>query len=358
MNILFYISTIRGGGAARVMTNLANQFVEDGNKVCFITNFSEESEYFLDDKVIRFSVEEKESSYNFLRKNIHRIKYLRKVIKKEKPDIVVSFMHENDVRAYMATFALKTKLVLSVRNDPQTLYQNTIKKTIAKFVYSRADAVVFQTTDAKKWFGNRIKESRVIYNQVAEEFFEVERAEQCKDIITTGKFLPQKNHMLLMEAYKKIADKTNEKLVIYGDGKLRKFYLDWIKNNGFENRVFLPGNISDVRQVLASGKLFVMSSNYEGMPNSLMEAMASGIPCISTDCPCGGPKELAKDGGVRLVPVGDVECLADEILSFLNGKTNENELIANAKKTSRSYAPDKIYQMWKGYFEYICDKEK
>lgn len=357
MRILFYISTIRGGGAARVMTNLANQFVEDENKVYFVTNFLSDKEYPLDIKIRRYFVEESESNETVFKKNLRRILFLRKIIIKHRPDIVVSFMHENDVRAYLATRGTNVKLVLSIRNDPTTLYKNNrFKRMIASYVYSRANAVVFQTEDARRWFGENIEESKVILNQVADVFFETTKEKVGRDIVTFGKFLPQKNHMLLMEAYKQICDEIEDNLIIYGEGRLRNEYLDWIHENGLENRIFLPGNSDNVYEILSKSRLFVMSSNYEGMPNALMEAMAVGVPCIATDCPCGGPRELAQDGGVLLVPMNDVENLAIAIKKILSNREQESILIAKAKKTSEAFKPREIYQIWKGYFEYICNK--
>lgn len=358
MKLLFYISTIRGGGAARVMTNLANQFAADNNEVHLVTNFPAVEEYFLDDKVLRYSLEAEESVKHPLIKNYQRISALRKLIKKVSPDIVISFMHENDVRAYAATRGLHTKLLLSVRNDPTKLYRAKLKEKIARYVYGHADAVVFQTKDAKAWFGNIKGNSKVIYNQVAPVFYKVERdAMLCKDIVTTGKFMPQKNHQMLMKAFCMIAGEVEDNLIIYGDGKLRGEYEKFIEQNNMKDRIFIPGNCSNVAETIALNKLFVMSSDYEGMPNSLMEAMAVGMPCISTDCPCGGPKELSgKTDSIELVPVKDTNRLAEKMKQMLASEDYAEKKAALAKQRAEEFKPELIYCQWKDYISEIVGK--
>lgn len=351
MRIVFYISHIGSGGAARVLTILANQFSDNGNEVFFVTNFKAQDEYFLNGRVQRVFLEKMESRENFLKKNMHRISVLRKVIKKYKPDVVISFMHENDGRAYLATRGLKTKLILSVRNDPASKFTKVPIKQVAQYIYSHCDAVVFQTQRAKEWFHNVRGTSKIIYNPVDEKFFNTVRSSTPKDIVTMGKFLEQKNHMMLIKAFELIADKVTDNLVIYGDGKLRKKYEEYIKENNLECRIFLPGSTSDVPGVLSKAKLFVMSSNYEGMPNSLMEAMTVGVPCISTDCPCGGPKELMTGDMVRnLVPCGDYKALAQKMLDVMNeASDSKNEEYVKSEK----FRSANIYKEWEKLVEEI-----
>ena len=116
------------------------------------------------------------------------------------------------------------------------------------------------------------------------------------------------------------------------------------------------GPTTQVENVLAHAKLFVLSSDYEGMPNALMEAMAAGVPCISTDCPCGGPRTLIRNemDGI-LVPTGNCEMMAEAISRLLSEYNTANNLSTSAKKRSDIFKPEIIFEQWKNYIEEICN---
>ena len=108
-------------------------------------------------------------------------------------------------------------------------------------------------------------------------------------------FLNKKNQKILIEAFSKIEGAYPEyELIIYGEGSLRETLEKQVRDLGIEQKVKLPGNDANVLEKIRDAGIFVLSSNYEGMPNALIEAMALGIPSISTDCPCGGPKTLVQ----------------------------------------------------------------
>jgi glycosyltransferase involved in cell wall biosynthesis len=183
-----------------------------------------------------------------------------------------------------------------------------------KYLYKKADGFVFQTEDAAKYFEGIIKcDSKIIPNPINPKFIkEPYKGEREKNIVTVGRLESQKNQKMLIEAFGKIESKYPEySLLIYGDGSKKEELQDLIKEKGLENKVILKGKIDDVENVIDKAKMFVLSSDYEGMPNALMEAMALGLPCISTDCPCGGPRYLMENGkSGLLVPVGNSDAMA------------------------------------------------
>ncbi len=357
MKILFYISTIRGGGAAHVMVNLANQFQKKKVQVIFVTNFTCDKEYALDSSIKRLSLEKYEPNKKYIIKNLNRIVKLRRSIKDYKPDIVISFMHENDIRAFIATRGINCKLLLSVRTNPERLYSNKRKALFAKFIYGHADAIVFQTGDAQAWFGNVKAKTKVIYNQVAPEFYGVSRdLNSASGIVTFGRFIKEKNHKLLICSFAKIANMIDDNLYIYGDGELRNEYESLINSLSMNGRVFLPGNVTDVEHVLEKSRLFVLSSNQEGMPNSLMEAMAVGVPCISTDCPCGGPRMLLEDNQAGLlVSVGSDSELSESILKIIDDEKLASKLSNGAKKKAESFHPEKVFKEWNDFIKIVAN---
>ena len=292
---MFYINALHHGGAQRVMANLANHIAEGGHEVVLVTSFRDSWEYSLSAKVRRISLFENAVG-NFIVRNIKLTCALRTLLKKEQPDSLVSFMAEPNFRAVIASLGLRHRTVISIRNDPNREYPNAIFRFFAKTLFRFADHVVFQTEDAQRWFSKKIQQkSSIILNPVDDIFYNTHFEGERRDIITTGRLVPQKNHELLIKSFSQVADKIPDNLFIYGDGPLKDFLVQLIESLGLQNRIFLPGAVKNVADTIKSARLFVLSSDFEGMPNSLMEAMALKIPCISTDCPCGGPRMLLNE---------------------------------------------------------------
>ena len=347
--IVLYINTLGHGGAERVISNLATQFSESGYECILATSCRDAWEYSYGDKVRRSILYDEPIKKNFLIKNIMLVISLRKLIKKEKPDVLVSFMAEPNFRAILASFWLKTKVIISVRNDPNREYPSTLYKILAKILYRFSDCIVFQTEDAKRWFPKVIqKKSKIILNQVDKVFYDINFEGEKRDIITVGRLTSQKNHKFLIKAFSLIKDEVTDNLVIYGEGELRGELEQLIQDLDLEDRVFLPGTIKNVENAVKRAKLFVLSSEYEGLPNSLMEAMALGTPSISTDCPCGGPRMLFDDekNGI-LCEAGNTYELAKKIRMICNNDVVRKKLGENAKERAKFFAPEVVFINWK-----------
>ena len=347
--ILFYISTIREGGAARVMVNLANQFCKEEYKVIFVTNFPDKNEYVLNNKIERISLEEKESAENILIKNFKRIKALRSLIKTSGVKYCVSFMQENNVRLILATLFTKAKGIISIRTDPKKKYLGIKGFLISKFLYRLADGIVFQTQEAQEFFPKTIQnKSTIIFNPVADNFYQTERDAEPKNIVTCGRLNAVKRYDLLIKAFARIFNKyPQENLLIYGQGKMKKDLELLIAKLGLQNRVFLMGQSNDIANILSHAKIFVLSSDYEGMPNALMEALAVGVPSISTDCPCGGPRKLIKDGeNGLLVPCNNEEMFALAMEKLLSHPNQAKQMSENARKQAQFYRSETITKQW------------
>lgn len=350
--IMFYINTVGHGGAERVITNLADKFSECGYEVTLVTSYKLDWEYPCSDKVTRVVL----SPIRFesrLKKNIILTRGLRKTLNKYKPDVLVSFMGENNFRAITACMGTKTECVVSVRNDPDREYRNKINRFLAKFLYRFSKGVIFQTKDAKEWFPEYIqKKSEVIVNHVDKAFYGDRYAGERKDIVTTGRLVPQKNHELLIDAYAKIAPYIQDNLYIYGDGQYKKQLQEKIDSLNLSNRVFLPGAVSNVAEIVKQAKVFVLSSDYEGLPNALMEAMVLGVACVSTDCPCGGPAYLIESGKEGLlVPCKDKDSLAKAVKTLVDDDILREKLGKAAMEKSMEFYPDEVFKKWKSFLE-------
>lgn len=352
--ILFYIDSLYRGGAQRVMSNLVAYF-SNNYDVVLVNDFvpdNQKVDYDLPVNIKKIYLR-KSPDGNPVTKNISRIIILRKTIIKENPDTVLSFLGNPNKRMLIATIGLKCRKVVSVRNDPSHEYGGgNLSRWFARRLFSRADGVVFQTQDASKYFQKSVQnKSTIIMNPVSKQFYQVNRCTPEKDVVTVGRFEAQKNHLLLLQAWKEIEQSfPDDHLIIYGDGSLRKEYEEYIQEQGLNDRVLLPGIVKDIPQKLASAKLFVLSSDFEGMPNALMEAMAVGLPVISTDCPCGGPRMLIQDlsQGI-LVPCKDVNALKKAMKELLGNIEERKHKGLSAKTRANAFAEDSIYGQWEDF---------
>ena len=352
MKILFYISTIRGGGAARVMVNLANGMTEEGNDIVFVTNFPADHEYNLADGIVRNNLEKIENKGNVVVKNITRIRALRRVLKREKPDISIAFMGENNFRLILAACGLPTKTIVSVRNDPAQEYPNLFSKTLARTLYKKADGIVFQTKDAQLFFPDKVQQkSRIIFNQVDDSFFQ---ENDCKGeyIIACGRLSRQKNYPMLINAFAEVLkDYPNEILRIYGEGVLKDDLKQLTRDLKIDHSVEFMGFSTNMVEVYRKAKFLVMTSDYEGMPNVMLEALASSVPVISTDCPCGGPRMIIKDGeNGYLIPPGDVTALATAICMMLDSPQMVSSMRKKAREKAECFSPAKVLLEWEKTF--------
>lgn len=358
MNIMFSTGCLKKGGAERVISNLANYFIKHNN-VSIVTTVKGEQYYELDKNINVYTLDGDYNISNFLIKNIKRIRNLKRIIKEIKPDIVVSFLPEPSYRLlFLKIFNRKLKVIVSVRNDPKIEYKSKINKLLMNFLYPKADGFVFQTSEAKNYFSKKIKnKSIIIPNPVNEKFLcKLFLGERKKTIVTVGRLEQQKNHALLIDSFSKIANKYKDyKLIIYGEGSLRAKLEDQIKKLKLKNRVILAGQVDEINKIIYKSGMFVLSSDYEGMPNCLLEAMALGIPSISTDCPCGGPREIIdNDINGILVPINDSIEMAKAIEKIIsNNDLSLNYSRESNKKISSNFNPKIINDKWEDYIKSV-----
>ena len=358
--LMFYINSIRHGGAERVMLQLSERFAAAGWRCVLVTSFTAEDEFPVPPGVERVSLEGEQLRQNAVRRNLSRIRALRKLLCAYKPAALISFMAEPNFRAVLAARGLPVKTVISVRNDPDREYAGRVFGFVGKHILPLADGCVFQTHEAQRWFPEALREkSTVIMNQVSPAFFDGAPADERRDIVAVGRLNRQKNHALLIRAFAALGE-TEDRLVIYGEGPLRGELETLVSALGLEGRVLLPGVSEDVARDIRAARLFVLSSDYEGMPNALLEAMALGLPCIATDCPCGGPAEVIENGvSGLLVPVGDENALTAAMQTLLENEEMRAALGQKARQTAERFRPEAVFRQWEDYVqEVIARKER
>lgn len=270
-----------------------------------------------------------------------------RAIRIHKPDIVVGFWIQSTF--YVSSYCKRhgIKLFYTERNDPRKQYGKLLR-VMRRVLVSRCNGVVFQTSEAMSYFSDDVqRKSIVIHNPVygsARSICDVPDGR----IVAVGRLSPQKNHKVLIQAFSHIAKEFPScRLEIYGEGPLKGELVALVHSLGLDDQVLFPGTFKDVLDRIWSASLFVLPSDYEGMPNTLLEAMSLGLPCISTDCPCGGPREII-DNGVNgiLVPVGDVSSLSEAMLRVLSDSALSSFLRHEAIKICDTHNEDKIFQMW------------
>jgi GalNAc-alpha-(1->4)-GalNAc-alpha-(1->3)-diNAcBac-PP-undecaprenol alpha-1,4-N-acetyl-D-galactosaminyltransferase len=347
--VAFVINKISSlGGAERVMSILCSEFAKRNIDVKLIVQESLEKAYPIDNTVnmVNTSV-----SLNIpvLRLILRQLK-LRKQLKLFKPEIVISFMTDMNILAIVATFGLNIPVIVSERSDPKQT-----KRLFGFFrnvVYPFAKGYVFQTTEARDYFSLKIKEkSRIIPNPICAELPERNHNNITHVIVTIGRLTSQKNHRLLIEAFSEFR-KTHRDytLNIYGDGPLKNQLEKLIYRLGIEDAVVLMGTNPNVLNLISEAEMFVLTSSYEGMSNALAEALAIGIPCISTDCSGGGPSFLIKNdiNGI-LVPPGNKEKLIAMMDKLAVNSEFAQKLGDEAKKVKARLAVNKITEEWIDY---------
>lgn len=358
-HIVFLALTLTRGGAERVIANLCNEALSKEYRVSIITCMNKPVGYTLNPGIEHICIEKTSDVHyiNLADRFLKRRRLLKEVLMECKPDVLLCFLPEPNFLALSLKKHFDFPMIISVRNDPKREYQNPVYRILMRYLYPKADGYVFQTKEARDYFSfsRHIQEhSQVIPNPLARDFIDIRRVEEParrKVIASVGKLTGQKNQSLLIRAFAAIAREYEEyELHIYGEGNLRDSLEQQILELNLKHRIFLKGNVSNVFEQIRDVSLFVLSSDYEGMPNALMEAMAMGIPCISTDCPCGGPAYLMQDGeNGRLVPVDDVKQLSEAMRELLADRELADTFGKNATHISETLHPDVVHEMWKEY---------
>ena len=379
--IMFHINSLGKGGAERVVSLLANEFAKNEIEVVIATEWYSEEEYELNVRVRRIHVGLSESDENASRiaKQWIRIRNLRRVIVEEQPNVVLSFCVKANYRAMMATVGTGVPVIVSVRNDPKIDYVGKSNNIMNKLFLNRAAGCVFQTQEAKEFFDDVLQQkSIIICNPVNEKYLHAERKNAKKKIVCVGRLVAQKNQMLLVNAFENILQKYEDyELYLYGDGsddECKEELLQYVSNKTIQvksksqnektekhvelkDKIHFMGLSSTLEKDMADAAMFVLPSNYEGMPNALMEAMALGLPVISTDCPCGGSRYWIEPGITgQLVPVKNVKSMTQAMEYYILNPEEAEKMGKKARQCLEEATLDKVYEQWQQYILQVINR--
>lgn len=341
---IFFIGTLGSGGAERVVSILSKKMAEQGLPVEILTYYDYPIFYEIHPDVKITSVEslsgEKNKISNFL--------WLRRYIK-QNAKIVISFLAPFNIMAIAAKIGTGIPIIVADRNDPAKVPTNAAIRKLRDFLYMFANGIVLQTEKNKAYFNSIIqKKSKVIYNPVNMGKYAGISLEERKEkkIVTAGRLMPQKNQKLMINVFAEIVKRYPEhKLYIYGEGPSREELELLIKKLELEDSVVLAGSVTDLHEQIKDAQIFVLSSEYEGMPNALIEAMCMGIPVISTKV--SGATDLIKNNeNGLLVECDDKNALANAMIYILSDEKKSMQMARAAISLNEELATETILEQW------------
>jgi GalNAc-alpha-(1->4)-GalNAc-alpha-(1->3)-diNAcBac-PP-undecaprenol alpha-1,4-N-acetyl-D-galactosaminyltransferase len=356
-NIVVFTDNFGGGGAERVASLIINGFSQMEDMVVHVCVFQDINNYKINKSNVVFHVLA-DSSKSHLANSFLKIKNLAQTLKKVKPIAIFSF---GPIMASYVYIAKKLsglenlKIIDSERNDPRYEPVEYWKKVVRNFCYNHADILVCQTPMAaellKKKYGITTK-IVIIPNPITPNLPEW-KGEYSKEIITAARLTEQKNLPMLIRAFEMLlSDHSDYHLTIYGEGALRSKLEDLINDRNLKDYISMPGFANNIHAIMQNAYMYVSSSDYEGISNSMLESLGIGLPIVCTDCPVGGASMYITDGkNGYLTPVGDYFSLYTAMKKIIENRNIAIKFSRESKKINDSLSQDKIIKMWK---DLIC----
>ena len=359
MHIAIVTAAMAAGGAERVIAQLLGQWCKDGIRCTLITMRKEPIFYEIPKEVELHEIG-KQTDNHYLNK-LKQYKKLRSIVREIKPDIVLSLPEEIGIYVIGALLGTKIPVVVSERNNPWVMPNKKPTRILRRLLYPFAKGFVFQTKQAASFFSKRIQKKGIVLSNPLDlgRIPAPYTGEREKVIAGAGRLEPQKNFPLLIDAFAKFyTTHTDYTLRIYGDGTLREELEAYAASKLPANSYEFMGRVSDLPQRINSAAAFVLSSDFEGVPNVLIEALAMGVPSVSVDCAPGGAAELIEHGvNGFLVPVRDLEALAHHMCEIIDSPVAQEFSVESLKIKERMDATV-VCRSWLGYLEGVLNKGK
>lgn len=346
--VMFVCQSLGNGGAERVVSVLTDELSEADYRVFILTMTKEKQVYNINENV---EIVAPHKNYNAgILGKLQRVKIIRDEIIKHKIDVVVAFSHYNAMFSVIASYGLPVRIIGSERNDPAQLKNRKILNSTRNILYKKLDCLVCQTDEAKAYFPNKIQEkTTIILNPISASIIDPYCGEKEKKIVTFCRLEPQKNLRMLIDAFEMLYEEYPDyELNIYGEGSERENLLNYIVSKGLVNVISIKPFCKDVHQKVMKATIFALPSNYEGLSNSMIEAMALGIPTVVTDCPCGGTRMVIENNknGI-MVSVDDPKAMYEAFKKIIVSPKFAKELSNNGVKIRDKLNCKKIAKQWK-----------
>lgn len=344
--ILFVINYLDLGGAGKMLKYVANLCAKNFDDVSVLTLYEKKQTEDLSEKIQYFSLDDNAKGGIVWR--LLLLRKLRRKIKEINPAVVCTFVSDACVTTRLATLGLNLKVVSAERGDPFT--ESFLWDKLTRWAYGKSDYCFFQLAKARDFFGEKVaKKSFVIPNVfVQEEGVTPYHGERRKTIVSAGRFVAEKRYEVLIEAFAKVHERHPEySMIIYGEGPFIDKYHELAKSLKVDEYITYPGYVKGVAKAVREDGIFVLPSLYEGIPNSLIEALSVGIPCVSTDCTPGGPYFLTKGGkNGLLVPVDDSKAMAEAIYKIIEDQNIADDLSRRGPSIVDELTNEMVSKQW------------
>ena len=341
-SILFVVSQLSTGGAERVISILANYFASADYPVYLILFRNEKKQYDLHANIRTVVLDEPK---NKLIKLIYRIKYIRNFISRNKIDTYITFEHFYGISC---SAGKKIIYITSMRNDPNNDEITIIERFARFFNFRFTSHVVFQTENIKNYFCKSIQERGIlIKNPISSQLPEYHGV-RIKEVVAVCRLEKQKNIPMLLNAFKEFIKLHKEyKLKIYGDGSMKAEIVSMIHEMELSDYVFLMGFQTNIAEKIMKSSMYVCTSNYEGLSNSMLEALAIGLPVITTDSSGGGAREIITDGeNGFLVEVGNYIQMAEKMSLIADNLELSNRISRRSVEIRNILSEVKVCKEW------------
>jgi glycosyltransferase involved in cell wall biosynthesis len=369
MRILFYINSLASGGAERVTVNLANYWAKERWDVIVATLSPLSNDFYrLHPAVRRISINLEGNSNNLgtaLWRNLLRVAALRRALRQLRPDIALGIMTTGNVQLALAAWGLHTVRAIGTEHIfPPQVPLGSVWELLRRFSYARLAAVSALTAEGADWLRTNTHARLVavipnaatwpLPSQAPHVYPDSLDNGKRRLLLAVGRLDMQKGFDLLVDVFATlVARHPDWDLVILGEGSLRKTLEHQVVANGLEGRVFLPGLVGNVGAWYERAGLYVMSSRFEGFPNTLTEALAYGVPAVSFDCNTG-PRDIIRhevDG--LLVPVGDVNGLTNALDRLMSDQALRQRYASRAVEARERFSIERIACLWEALFEKV-----
>ena len=351
MKILFLNTNIGYGGASKMMANVANILCHE-HEVSFLTFRNNDIRQSLDNRIVVV--------HNKLYTNPHKllelsgqIKALHKYIESNDIDVVIAFLHPSNYMAVLAAINTDAKVLLSERGDPYSRRKNGgVFVHFVERIIQHADAYIFQSHEASLAYPIRCRlKSLIIPNALPDIKYPNYNPDlNNKRIICVARLeIIQKRQDVLIRAFALFCEHYNDYILqLVGDGPDLDIIKECADKCEVANRIEFLGDRKDVLDLLSKATMFVLCSDYEGLPNALLEALAVGVPCISTDYSPGGVRSIIDDSNNGfIVPCNDEKALADKMIFLADHLEVRDKFSQNSQVVFERFNQKIIDQKWK-----------